>query len=74
LWRWDGRRIGFLGATARLRNGLRGEQQQQAGRCKQTLFVAISLKAGKHFHAFFSSVSTLEAGLVYKVATTELHG
>ena len=31
--------------------------------------MAVSLKAGEHFHAFFSSGVTLEAGLVYRVAT-----
>jgi hypothetical protein len=31
---------------------LGGEYQQQAGRCKKAFFVAVSLKAGAHFHAF----------------------
>ena len=31
--------------------------------------MAVSLKAGEHFHAVFSSGLTLEAGLVYRVAT-----
>src|ERR1044072_2228946 len=51
---------------------MRGEQEQQARCCKKAFFMAVSLKAGEHFHALFSSGDqnvTLEAGLGCKVAT-----
>src|SRR4029450_410871 len=60
---------GFGSTPARLGNRLRGEQQKQA-RSGQKAFLAISLKAGEHFHAIFSSGVALEASLVEWVAAT----